>query len=353
MPPLKPEEAIHIRKGEELDVEAINHYLQKNVIGFGQIIDVKQYPGGYSNLTYLLITQDNEYVLRRGPFGANIKAAHDMGREYKVLSALKGHYAEIPEVVIFCDDISVIGATFYLMKKVSGIILRAKNISKIDLEANKWKKLSEMLVNTLASLHQIDIYKTGLLELGKPDGYVDRQIEGWVGRYSKSKTEEIAEMEKIAIWLNNNKPKPQKAAFIHNDFKYDNVVFDEQLNKVVAVLDWEMATVGDPLMDLGAMLAYWVEAGEGDFLKTMNISWLAGNLNRKQIVEIYASKTGIDTGDILFYYVFGLYKNAVIVQQIFARWKQGLTQDVRFEKLIYGVKELSKRALEAIEQKSI
>jgi aminoglycoside phosphotransferase (APT) family kinase protein len=205
----------------------------------------------------------------------------------------------------------------------------------------------------LAELHQIDIYETGLANIGKPEGYLDRQVEGWIDRYTKSKTDEVKQMDVISTWLSDNKPNSQKHSLLHNDYKFDNVVLDLELNKINAVLDWEMATVGDPLMDLGAALAYWCQAGEGEFMQSMNITWLNGNLNRQQIVDRYTEKTKIDTSKILFYYVFGLFKNATIVQQIYARWKAGLTKDPRFEKLIYGVKECANLAENAINRNSI
>jgi aminoglycoside phosphotransferase (APT) family kinase protein len=353
MPEILIDKAAPIRPGEEVDLLKLEAFLIQNLNSFEKIVGINQFPGGYSNLTYQLITDNNKYVLRRAPLGANIKNAHDMGREYKVLSLLHKYYKAVPKVVIFCEDPEIIGAPFYLMEKVEGVIFRAKNTKNYDLSTEKWQQLSQILIDNLIKLHQIDIFETDLVALGKPEGYVERQLEGWIGRYNKSKTDEIAEMDFIANWLNTNKPRAQKPTFIHNDYKYDNVIFDLELNEIKAVLDWEMATVGDPLMDLGATLAYWCEAGEGEFMKTMNLTWLQGNLTRKALVEKYKLATGIDTTDILFYYVFGLYKNATIVQQIYARWKGGFTKDPRFESLIFGVIELSKLAKTAIIKKSI
>jgi aminoglycoside phosphotransferase (APT) family kinase protein len=350
---IQPDTAKNIRHGEELDMGILNHFLQNQLANFGEIIDIKQFPGGYSNLTYQITTSYNEYVLRRAPFGANIKSAHDMGREYKVLSILKPLYKAVPKTVIFCEDEAIIGSTFYLMEKVNGVILRGKNAKNYQIEPENMKMISELLIDNLADLHKINIENTELVHLGKPDGYVERQITGWIGRYEKSKTDYIPQMDEIANWMNTNMPKPQKPTFIHNDYKYDNVIFDANLEKIIAVLDWEMATLGDPLMDLGATLAYWCEASDGNFLKTMNLTWLPGNINRQEVIARYATKTGIDVSDILFYYVFGLYKNAVIIQQIYARWKLGLTKDPRFEFLILGVNELSNMAAKSIEKNNI
>jgi aminoglycoside phosphotransferase (APT) family kinase protein len=354
MSEIKADQATHIRHGEELDTYVLNQYLQSQITDFEEITEIKQFSGGYSNLTYLVSTASKEYVLRRPPFGANIKSAHDMGREYKVLSLLKPHYPKVPQPVIFCEDESVMNCQFYMMERVNGVIFRGKDASKMDIPRDKMRQLSENLIDNLADLHLLDIEKTGLVSLGKPEGYVLRQVEGWIGRYEKSQTDDIPAMVETAAWLRTNMPRPQAPAFLHNDYKYDNVLLNpDNITEIMGVLDWEMATVGDPLMDLGAALAYWCEEGDGQFLKSFNITWLSGNLTRKEVVERYAQKTGRDVSDILFYYVFGLYKNIVIMQQIYARWKAGLTKDPRFGGLIYGIQELSKMAVGAIGRGSL
>ena len=345
------DQASPIRQGEELNRNVLNDYLKSQLTDFEEITEIMQFSGGYSNLTYLIKVGLEEYVLRRPPFGVNIKSAHDMGREFKVLSLLKPHYPKVPQPIIFCEDESIIGCQFYMMKRVKGIIFRGKDAVELQIPAEKMRKLSENLIDNLADLHLLAIEKTGLTKLGKPEGYVLRQVEGWIGRYEKSQTDNIPAMEKIAEWLRTNMPRPQIPAFLHNDYKYDNVLLNpDNLTEILGVLDWEMATVGDPLMDLGASLAYWCEESDGDFLKSFNITWLAGNLTRNEVVERYAKKTERDVSDILFYYVFGLYKNVVIMQQIYARWKIGLTKDPRFGGLIYGIHELSKMAVRAIER---
>jgi aminoglycoside phosphotransferase (APT) family kinase protein len=245
------------------------------------------------------------------------------------------------------------GAHFYLMERVEGIILRAGHAKTVALEPQIWRSLGEKLVDNLATLHQLDIEKTVLQSLGKPEGYVDRQVEGWIGRYEKSQTDDIEAMQIAAEWMRQNKPQPQAPAFLHNDYKFDNVVFNQDLTEILAVLDWEMSTVGDPLMDLGACLAYWSEASDGVFAKNFNLTWLEGNLSRQELVARYAHQTGRDVSDIVFYYVFGLYKNAVIAQQIYARWKAGATQDPRFGALIFGVKEFAEMAQKAIQTGNI
>lgn len=348
------DQSTQIRQGEELSQDQLNEYLKSQIPDFGEIIDIEQFSGGFSNLTYLIKTAEKEYVLRRPPFGANIKSAHDMGREFKVLSLLKPHYPKVPQPVIFCEDETVMDCQFYMMERVNGVIFRGKDASKMSIPEDTMRQLSENLIDNLADLHLLDIEKTGLVNLGKPEGYVQRQVEGWIGRYEKSQTDDIPAMIEIAVWMRANMPRPQAPAFLHNDYKYDNVLLNPvDLTEILGVLDWEMSTVGDPLMDLGASLAYWCEDGDGQFLKSFNITWLKGNLTRKEVVERYAQKTGRDVSDILFYYVFGLYKNTVIMQQIYARWKAGLTQDPRFGGLIVGINELSKMAIQAINRRDV
>lgn len=354
MQEINANQATQIRRGEELNQAVLNDYLKSQLSDFENITDIFQFSGGYSNLTYLVKTASKEYVLRRPPFGAKIKSAHDMGREYKVLSLLKPHYPKVPKPIIFCEDESIMGCPFYLMERVQGVIFRGKDAHKLQIPTEQMRQLSENLIDNLADLHLLDIEKTGLINLGKPEGYVQRQVEGWIGRYDSSLTDDIPAMAQTADWLRANMPHPQPPAFLHNDYKYDNVLLNpDNLTEILGVLDWEMSTIGDPLMDLGASLAYWCELSDGDFLKSFNITWLEGNLTRNEVVERYAKKTGRDVSAILFYYVFGLFKNTVIMQQIYFRWKAGTTKDPRFGGLIYGIHELSTMAVRAIEKGKI
>jgi len=340
--------AAQVRPGEELDLPVLNAYLRP--LGVDEITGVRQFPGGFSNLTYLLETASgNAFVLRRPPFGAKIKGGHDMGREFRVLKALReAGYGKVPAPVVFCEDETVLGAPFYVMERVSGVILRAADTQRLNAPPETMRTLCENLVDTLADLHSLDLQTTGLGALGKPEGYVPRQVEGWIGRYEKSQTDEVPAMNELAAWLRQHLPPEQNPAFLHNDFKFDNVILDpENLTQIRAVLDWEMATVGDPLMDLGATLAYWCEAGDPDFLKAFNLTYLPGCLTRREVIQRYAARTGRDVSTIGFYYAFGLYKNAVIIQQIYARWKAGLTRDPRFGSLLPGVFELGRMGVAA------
>jgi len=335
---------------EHPSLTALNQYLQQHAPQMGEVKTITRFTGGYSNLTYCLQTASGkEYVLRRPPVGANIKSAHDMGREFRVLSLLKPHYAKVPAPLIYCDSPDIIGAPFYVMENVAGTILRAFNAPKMNIAAETFQQLSASLVNNLVTLHALDIHATGLDQLGKPDGYVQRQVEGWVKRYYAAETDKIETLDAVAKWMPEHLPRHQHYTLLHNDYKYDNVILNpDNLSEITGVLDWEMATVGDPLMDLGATLAYWFEAGEGDTFKAYNLTWLPGNFTRKQVIDHYAEKSGRDLSDISFYYVFGLFKNAVIAQQIYHRWKQGHSSDARFGALLPMIQLLGEKASQAV-----
>ena len=343
-----------VRQGEGINLTALSGYLVNHASQIGVIREQQQFPGGYSNLTYLLSTETGEYILRRPPFGAPIKSAHDMSREFKVLSLLQHHYSKIPSPIIYCEDPEIIGAPFYIMERIRGIILRPSSAKEIRLAPAEMRNISESLVDNLVVLHSLDIRKTGLIQLGKPEGYVQRQVEGWSKRYAAAQTDAIGEMEELSNWLKQNQPGDTEPTLLHNDYKYDNLVLRENdLSEIIGVLDWEMATVGDPWMDLGASLAYWAEEDDGEMAKVFNISWLPGNLTRKEVVERYSMKSGRSITNPVFYYAFGLYKNAVIAQQIYARWKQGHSKDPRFGKLIHVIHNLAQRGVKAVELNSI
>jgi aminoglycoside phosphotransferase (APT) family kinase protein len=349
---MKKDEPVPVRAGEELDLNRLNDFVLKHA-DIGEIQSQQQFPGGYSNLTYLIGTAKKEYILRRPPAGAAIKSAHDMAREFKVLSLLKPHYNKVPRPVILCEDLNVMGVPFYIMERLSGVILRPASAHQIRFTPDEMKQVSEALVDNLAALHSIDLVSTGLAQLGKGEGYITRQIEGWGKRYSNAQTDKIEDLEHVIAWLSTHIPLDHAPTLLHNDYKYDNLVLDPAcLSHIIGVLDWEMATIGDPWMDVGASLAYWAEAGDNDLAKVFNISWLPGNLTRVEFVQRYEEKTGRSANPV-YYYVFGLYKNAVIAQQIYARWKQGHSKDPRFGQLIHVIHNLAQRAAKAIERDSI
>jgi aminoglycoside phosphotransferase (APT) family kinase protein len=334
-----------------LDIDVLNVHFEQFAPEFGKISTAQRFKGGYSNLTYLLSNTDGAgWVLRMPPHGANIQTAHDMQREYKVLTLLRPHYPKVPEPLYFCADKAVLGQSFYVMSKIVGQIFRATDADNLAFDASTWRKMAMRLVENLVQLHALDLEKTGLIALGKPEGYVERQVNGWIKRYHAAQTEDIAAMQEIENWLTAHLPKAQSPTFLHNDYKYDNVLFDfvDDEPNIVGVLDWEMSTVGDPLMDLGAMLAYWVEKNDPLHNRAYNLSWLDGNLTRPEVIAYYAQLSGRDVSDISFYYIFGLYKNAVIAQQIYARWQAGYSTDARFGQLIHFVKSLGQQAYQVI-----
>src|SRR5580658_300780 len=322
-----------IRSGEELNVAALEPYLRNHFPDEAGALKVRQFPAGHSNLTYSLHLGARELVLRRPPFGSKVKSAHDMSREFRVLSKLHAVYSPAPEVLLYCDDDSIIGAPFYVMEPVPGIILRRTVPHGLDFSAKEARRLSESFIDYLVRLHHVDYAAAGLAELGKPDGYLERQVRGWTERYYGSKTYDYPEVEKITVWMQQHLPRTASVSLIHNDYKYDNVVLDvSDITRIVGVLDWEMCTIGDSLTDLGTALAYWVDRTDPE--EVQKNRWgpttEEGSFTRVDIVQHYAQKTSCDVAHIAFYLAFARFKLAVIVQQIYYRYPQGLTKDVRF-----------------------
>ncbi len=279
-----------------------------------------------------------------------------MQREYRILSQLIRVYPKVPRPLIFCVDVSVLGAQFYLMDRLKGLILRGSRPANLDLTSRQLQALSESFIDNLVEIHQIDYQSAGLGDLGNPEGYVRRQIEGWAQRYKNARTDNIPDIERAAAWLDENMPPESGASLIHNDYKYDNLVLDpDNLANIIGVLDWEMATIGDPLMDLGTSLGYWIDPDDPKDIQAIafGLTALPGNLNRRELAERYAIKSGRDLSNICFYYVYALFKIAVIIQQIYARYKAGYTHDERFGRLISAVYLLGRTAVEAIEKGEI
>ena len=322
-----------VRPGEELNIERLSAFLASRLALRNGDILVEQFPAGSSNLTYLVRVSDKEYVLRRPPFGNTVKTAHDMSREFNVLSKLSAVYAPAPKPLLFCEDASVIGSEFYLMERRNGLIIRGRSPKELERSPELQKKACESFIQNLADLHFLDPGDAGLETLGKPDGYNRRQVEGWTKRYFAAKTDEWPDLEKAIVWLNENIPTESGASLIHNDYKFDNIMLDPaDLTKVTAVLDWEMVTIGDPLMDLGTTLGYWMSWDAPEWLLDMpfNPRVLMENITRSELVEMYATALGRAVPNMLFYYVFGTFKIAVICQQIYARYVKGFTKDERF-----------------------
>ena len=344
------------RPGEELDVNRLAEYLRRWRGSDIDSPDVRQFHAGSSNLTYLVEIGGDEYVLRRPPFGNTVKTAHDMNREFQVLSKLSKVYDPAPKPLLFCEDESVIGSEFYLMERRNGLILRGKSPEFLGNSSELQKKVCRSFIQNLVDLHSLDYEKAGLGELGKPEGYAKRQVEGWTKRYFAAKTHDLPELEKTITWLNDNIPNESGASLVHNDYKFDNIMLNpNDLTEITAVLDWEMVTVGDPLMDLGTTLGYWMSREAGDEMLNMpfNPRVLMENISRRELAEMYAAESGHDVSNILFYYVFGTFKIAVIAQQIFARFVKGFTQDKRFADFDKFVATLGKLAGRAIQARSI
>jgi aminoglycoside phosphotransferase (APT) family kinase protein len=341
-----------VREGQSFDTERLLPWLRANVADDRGDVAIEQFGRGYSNLTYLLRWGSRELVLRRAPPGVKIKSAHDMGREFRILSGLAKVWDKTPKPLAACDDESVIGSAFYVMERARGVILRARTPAGLSLDEAAMRRVSESAIDTLAEIHTIDLAKAGLADLGKPEGYVQRQLAGWTERYRKAQTDEVPQFEEVGRWLFANQPKESGATLIHNDFKYDNVILDESLTRVVAVLDWEMATVGDPLMDLGTTLGYWIEADDPPVFQVMVFgpTNLPGNLTRSEIVARYTEKTGRSVDAPVFYYAYALYKLAVVAQQLYKRYKDGLTKEDRYAVMLDGVRAVTSAALVAIEK---
>ena len=322
-----------IRSGEELDLAKLEPFLRLHFPSETGALRVRQYPSGHSNLTYALNLGARELVLRRPPFGSKVKSAHDMGREFRALSKLHSVYAPAPEVLFYCDDDSILGAPFYVMQPIHGIILRRNVPRGLDFPPEKARRLSESFAENLARLHCVDYAAVGLSDLGRPDGYLERQVRGWIDRYHGSKTHDYPEVEKISAWMQQHMPSTRTTSLIHNDYKYDNVVLDSNdITKIVGVLDWEMCTIGDSLTDLGTALAYWIDPTDPEELQQnrWGPTTQLGSFTREELVHFYAEKTGSDVSQIAFYLTFARFKLAVIVQQIYFRYHQGLTRDERF-----------------------
>lgn len=342
-----------VRPGEELNADALETYLLAQLPGTRGPIAVEQFPGGASNLTYLVRLGDAEMVLRRPPFGNRVKSAHDMGREYRVLSKLHAVYRPAPRPLAYCEDDAVLGAPFYCMERRYGVVLRRNLPDGIRLDPDTLGRLNRAFIDNLVAFHHIDYEAAGLGDLGKPLGFTQRQVDGWNKRYLACRTEECPDMEFLMDYFPKRIPPQSASSLVHNDYKFDNIMLDaNDLTKIVAVLDWEMCTLGDPLVDLGTVLAYWVEATDPQSMQThaFGPTQLPGSMTRRELTEYYGQKSGFDTSNVLFYYAFGLFKTAVIIQQIYYRYVQGFTKDERFAHFNKQVAALAQEARRVIDE---
>lgn len=332
-----------VRPGEELPRQALAAWLGDRLAG-GSQVEVLQFPAGHSNLTYLLRTRTpaSEYVLRRAPHGPIPARAHDMAREFRVLQAVAPHYPLAPQPVVVCEDAAVIGAPFFVMERRRGVIARHGVPEQFRGTPDAAASMSRVLIDNLAALHLIDVEAAGLGGLGRPVGFLERQVEGWSDRWRKALTAPVPAMEPVMQWLAAERPEPRRVAMLHQDYKFDNVMFaPRDPARMTAVLDWEMATVGDPLADLGLSLTYW-SLPEAQRVAGMNTA--AGWWSREQMIERYVERTGFDVTGLHWYEVLGTFKLAVIVQQIYARYEQGQTRDERFASMGQMAAALAGRA---------
>lgn len=339
---------IDVRPDERFDVGAVAAWLDGQDGLPEGIPDVRQFGGGKANLTYLLtFPGGEELVLRRPPLGPVAASSHDMSREYRVLSRLWKVFDKAPHAYAFCDDESVIGAPFFLMERREGVVVRGE-VPEVfgggeDPETNR--KLSEVVIDTLAEFHAVDPDSCDLGDLGHPEGFLERQVDGWIRRWDKAKHEDNPLAEELGPWLSENLPESSTATLLHNDWRLDNMaVSSEDPSVCTAVYDWDMATRGDPLADLGTLMGSWFDPGEApqelEMMPTTSAGWMA----RDEAVERYASKSGRDLAEVDWYLVFGAWKLAVILQQIYIRWLRGQTKDERFQSLDEGARLLFRLA---------
>lgn len=326
-------DTIDVRPDEIFDETAVANYLKDKLAGADKTLRVRQFGGGAANLTYLLDYGTHEYVLRRPPLGPVAKSAHDMSREYKVLAVLHEQFPLAPRAFLYCEDTSLIGSDFFVMERRKGTVVRRKVPDHFATVEDAGRKMSAALVDALADFHAVDFEALGLGDLGRPEGFVERQIEGWYKRWHAAKVDDLEDMEAAYQWLRDNVPTTSAATLVHNDYKLDNVMLQEDdPGQMVAIFDWDMCTLGDPLCDLGSLLCYWTEPSDPDHFKQMNMMPVdqVPFMSRKELVERYAEKSGRAVQEINFYHALGLYRLTVIIAQIYIRYKRGQTQDQRF-----------------------
>jgi aminoglycoside phosphotransferase (APT) family kinase protein len=344
-----------VRVGEELPIEQVDAWLKQQLPSLQGTPSVTQYAGGASNWTYCLTYSNREVILRRAPKGKKAKGAHDMAREFNVQYALKPVFNYVPEMLALCQDSSIIGTDFYVMEKLSGLIPRKNMPSRLSLSEADVGELCRKMIDTLAQLHDVDINAAKLNDLAKGEGYIDRQVSGWTQRFQQAKTWNVPSGNFVAQWLADNKPKQETICLTHNDFRFDNLVLNpDKPSDILGVLDWELATLGDPLMDLGNTLAYWVQADD-DFLAQSTRrqpTHLPGMMTRKEVIEYYCNARGLNNIDFTFYEVFGLYRLAGIAQQIYYRYHHKQTRNPAFKNFWVFVHYLLWRCKKAIRQQS-
>ncbi|OLO37897.1 phosphotransferase family protein [Alkalihalophilus pseudofirmus] len=349
-------ETIEIRKGEDFDQAALKQYLSGTVEGFPKgSFEVKQFPTGVSNLTYLIRCGDWEAVMRRPPSGPLPPKAHDMKRESEFLKRLYPAYQLVPKPYVYCEDTSILGVPFYIMERKKGIVLNDQFPDGYKVTTDLCEGISHAVVDALAQLHQVDYKKVDLANFGHPDGFLERQVNGWIKRYERSKTDDVPYFDQLANWFVRQIPKSPEPTIIHNDYKLNNMLLSRDLTQIEAVLDWEIATIADPLFDLAGALGYWMEEDDPDILKDSlpTVTVMPGFIKRRDFIHRYSLKTGRDIPSMHYYLAFTYFKLAVVLQQIFYRWKMGQTSDERFSKFDIRVKNLMIHAYEVSQKETI
>ena len=346
---------IDVRPDERFDAARLQRYLRGKLPGAEDALNVRQFAGGKANLTYLLTFGEAvEYVLRRPPLGTYAPSAHDMGRENRVLSVLPDAFPFAPRVYHFCEDEAVIGAPFIIMQRCHGLVIRDAMPDQYAANPNAPQSLSRALVDTLAAFHAVDYEALGLSRLGRPDGFIKQQVGGWWRRWNAAAPAENPHVNSIYHWLAENLPQSSYHSLVHNDYKLDNTMFDtDDPSRVVAILDWDMCTLGDPLSDVGTLLTYWTQPGDSEAVRAIG-AMPAGDYDfysREQVLQRYAERSGHDLSNIQFYHLLGIFRLLVILQQIYIRYLQGFTQDQRFAALGDAVNGLVAWALDLMESR--
>lgn len=346
-------DTIQVRKGEELQVDRLADFLKSELsfIPPGEL-QIEQFHTGHSNLTYLLKIDEWEAVLRRPPLGPVAKKAHDMKREYTILSQLHPKFNTAPKPYLFSEDESILGSPFFIMERRKGIVLDTEFPEGLAFTPLLGRQLSQLMVDKLVELHQVDYENTELLNISKPEGFMERQVIGWINRYEQAKTEEIKDVDYLMTWLQNHIPETNDYAVIHYDYKLNNTMFSEDFSEITGLFDWEMTTIGDPLADVGAALSYWIQGDDPEVLKyglgKPSLTIKDGFFTRDEFMESYASKSGRDLSQIDYYVTFAYFKLAVICQQIYFRYKKGQTKDARFKAFNKFVENLMSHAVENV-----
>lgn len=338
-------DTIPVRSGEELNLHQLESFLRGNIEGIPEgDMEVLQFSAGHSNLTYQIKVGDWEAVLRRPPLGPVAPKAHDMGREFKVISEIHPLFPPAPKPFVFSEDENIVGSPFFIMERKHGVVLDTEFPAGVEATRDRCRAISEIMVDRLVDLHSIDYKQTGLVNMVKPEGFMERQVYGWIKRYQRSKTDEIQEVDVLTNWLSDHIPAEHDATIIHYDYKLNNSMFDEEFSKMVGLFDWEMTTVGDPLADLGVAMSYWTQDDDPKLLKyglsKPSVTVLDGFMTRQEFIEAYAKKSGRDVTNMNFYLTFGYFKLAVICQQIYYRYRKGQTNDQRFARFNETVQSL-------------